>query len=244
MIGPHGSPAKLISGEVGFPQEISPNILAVVVKALHQAWDLICGDPAKHLAPVTSGNPEEDRYTDALCEILTYWLHEPDDLVEGFTSDVFEEVNRGANLSNYNQSVINKQPDLVIRLANAPLVNARRYVGIFVEAKIVSAKKGLSLYTKDGVARFVRGDYAWAMQDSLMIAYQKTPHRALKTLDAKLKKEVTLFAAHKDGIYLEASGLPTPVSAKSTHHRQWTYSAGGQPGVIRIWHLWAFALPD
>jgi len=43
---------------------------------------------------------------------------EPDELADGFTSDVFEEVNRRANLSNYNQSVINKEPNLVIQLAN------------------------------------------------------------------------------------------------------------------------------
>lgn len=55
---------------------------------------------------------------------------------------MFENVERGANLSNFDSSVINKQPDLVIRLANSPLVNTRRYVGIFAETKVVSQKKG------------------------------------------------------------------------------------------------------
>ena len=115
MIGPHGSPAKIISNANGFPYAISPNIIAVVSHAIHAAWDLILAD-SSHLAPATPGNPEEDRYTEAICNILTYWLHQPEEGSAGFTSDVFETVVRGENLTNFNETVINKQPDLMIRL--------------------------------------------------------------------------------------------------------------------------------
>jgi len=243
MIGPHGSPAKLISGEAGFPVAISPNVLTVVIRALREAWGLICGDPVTHLAPATPGNPEEDRYTDALCEILSFWLYDPSNPVEGFTADVFETVERGLNLSNFDATVINKQPDLVIRLANAPLVNARRYVGIFAETKVVSKNKSLTSYTKDGMARFVRGDYAWAMQDGLMLAYQKKPHRTLSTLASPLQSDSALLVAPENAKHLVQADLPIPAGGKSTHSRQWSYKAGGAPGNIRIWHLWAFDVP-
>ena len=75
MIGPHGSPAKLISNHEGFPVAVSRNVLSVVIAALQAAWQIICANPDTHLAPPTEGNPEEDRYTDALCEILSYWLY-------------------------------------------------------------------------------------------------------------------------------------------------------------------------
>lgn len=243
MIGPHGSPAKLVSVETGFPVAIPPNVLTVVIQALQKAWALICADLATHLAPPTPGNPEEDRYTDALCEILTYWLRASNGPVDGFTADVFESVERGLNLSNYDASVINKQPDLVIRLANGPLVNARRYVGIFAETKVVSKKKSLTNYTKDGVARFVRGDYAWAMQDGLMLAYRKKPHRELDTLETPLQSDSTLLVTPENTKHLVLTSLPVPAGGKSTHERLWTYKAGGAPGTIRIWHLWAFDVP-
>lgn len=243
MTGPYGNPAKLISSNAGFPVTISPNILTVVTHALREAWAVICTDPATHLAPTTAGNPEEDRYTDALCEILLYWLRDPTSPVNGFTSDVFENVERGTNLTNFDLSVINKQPDLIIRLANGPLLNTRRYVGIFAEAKVVSQKTSLSSYTKNGISRFVRGDYAWAMQDGLMLAYRKQPLRALDTLESPLKNDKTLLTTQENTKHLVQSGLPVPACGKTTHDRQWSYMAGGAPGAIRIWHLWAFDIP-
>lgn len=242
MIGPHGSPAKLISNHEGFPVAISRNVLSVVIAALQAAWQIICANPSAHLAPPTKANPEEDRYTDALCEILSYWLYVGNG-PEGFTADVFESVERGLNLSNFNSTVINKQPDLVIRLANAPLVNARRYVGIFAETKVVSQKKSLTAYTKDGVARFVRGDYAWAMQDGVMIAYRKKPLREVSTLAIPLKSDAALVVTPENDEHLIQSGLVIPAQAKSTHQRNWQYQKGGTPGTIRLWHLWAFDLP-
>lgn len=243
MIGPHGSPGKLISSNAGFPVRVSPNILAVVIQALQQAWAVICSDPAKHLSPVTPGNPEEDRYTDALCEILSYFLDSDTCSIDGFTSDVFENVERSPNIGNFDLSVINKQPDLVIRLANSPMVNTRRYVGIFAETKVVSKGKSLTNYTKEGVSRFVRGDYAWAMQDGLMIAYRKQPHREIATLATPLKKDHSLLVIQDNAQHLIQSGLPVPACGKSTHDRQWNYQAGGAPGEIRLWHLWAFDIP-
>lgn len=243
MIGPHGSPGKLISGQTGYPLAISPNVLSVVIHALNEAWAIICADPAMHLAPPTKGNPEEDRYTDALCEILSYWLGGYDNPINGFTSDVFGAVERGVNLSNYDLSVINKQPDMVIRLANSPLVQTRHYVGIFAEAKVVSMKTSLTRYTQDGMARFVRGDYAWAMQDGVMIAYRKRPLRALSTLDAPMKSDTTLLVTPENNEHLIQAGLPIPAGAKSSHYRQWHYKDGSVPGTIRLWHLWAFDIP-
>lgn len=243
MIRPHGSPGKLISGDAGFPVRVSPNVMTVVIHALQQAWAEICTDPTTHLAPVTPGNPEEDRYTDAICEMLLYYLHSSTCQIDGFTSDVFENIERGANLSNFNQSIINKQPDLVIRLANSPLVNTRRYVGIFAETKVVSKKTSLTSYTQHGVSRFVRGDYAWAMQDGLMIAYRKKPVRDVGTLENPLINDSSLLVMPDNSKHLVQAGLPIPACGKSTHDRQWSYQAGGVPGEIRLWHLWAFDIP-
>lgn len=241
--GPHGSPAKLVSNANGFPQAISPNIIAVVARAIHAAWEVICEDAATHLAPASPANPEEDRYTDALCEILLHWLESPDAEAAGFTSDVFETVVRGENLTNYDQSVINKQPDLVIRLASSPLHHARRLVGIYIETKIVSSSRQISGYTDKGVARFVRGDYAWTMQDGLMIAYQKQPSRPIASLASKLATDAALLVQPEGANHLVTSGMPSKVCGRSTHDRKWHYTGGGSPGHIRLWHMWTLHLP-
>lgn len=241
--GPHGSPAKLVSNANGFPQAIPENVVAVVARAIHAAWGLICQDASTHLAPVSPGNPEEDRYTDALCEILLHWLKSPAPEAAGFTSEVFETVVRSENLTNYDQSVINKQPDLVIRMASSPLHQARRHVGVYIEAKVVTSKRPISGYGDSGIARFVRGDYAWAMQDGLMIAYQKQPGRTIASLASHLAANAALLAQAEGSSHLITSGMPPQICGKSTHGRTWHYVGGDEPGQIRLWHIWTLQLP-
>lgn len=243
MTGPHGAPGKLVSQAGGFPHPVPLSVILVVARAVRKAWAIICADPDKHLAPPSPANPEEDRYTDALCEILLWWLSNPEDGVPGFSRDVFETVSRSENVSNYNLQKINKQPDLVIRLAKAPMDQLKRYVGLFAETKIVSKDKGVADYAAGGVARFVRGDYAWGMQDGLMLAYQKNPHCDINVLAKKLTRDGKLCVEKEDGTALVTVGLPPALCGKSTHQRQWAYASGDAPGSIRLWHLWALPLP-
>ncbi len=240
----HGAPAKLVSNAGGFPHPVPLSVILIVARALRKAWEIICADPEKHLAPASSSNPEEDRYTDALCEILLWWLSHPEEGVEGFSREIFETVCRGENLSNYDMKVINKQPDLVIRLAKSPMDQLKRYVGLFAETKIVSKGKTIGAYTGDGVARFVRGDYGWGMQDGLMLAYQKKPHRDIGSLAKKLEEDGALCVEAEDGSALVTVGLPVGLCGKSTHRRDWTYQNGDAPGTIRLWHLWALRCPE
>lgn len=242
MSGAHGSPAKLVSSAVGFPQAIPPSVIAVVSRAIHAAWAVVEADPVSHLAPASS-KPEEDRYTEAIANILDHWLRYPDPKASGFTSAVFDTVVRGENLTNFNEAKLNKMPDLVIRLANAPLVSGRRVVGVVIETKIVSATRNISAYTKEGVSRFVCGDYAWAMQDALMIAYQREPVRSIDTLSGALKKQANLFGQSDAVEHLTIDALPFGVTGRSTHSRPWVYLSGSLPGNIRLWHMWALNLP-
>jgi hypothetical protein len=240
----HGAPAKLVSHASGFPHPIAPGVIAVVAAALRKAWEMICADPTCHLAPSGPGNPEEDIYTDALCEILGYWLRDSAGSVEGFSRDIFENVGRGENLTNFNLTRINKQPDMVLRLAKAPLVQAQRYVGLFAETKVVTKGKAIRAYTDQGIKRFVRGDYAWAMQDGLMVAYQKNPKRSIGTLAKRLEDDKSLAATQQSAEYLVTTGLPVPLCAASVHSRSWKYqNSTDSPGDIRLWHLWSLDIP-
>ncbi len=244
MIGLHCNPAKLMSSRAGFPAPVPHAVMRVVGAAVTYAWNVIRSDPTMHLAASGPGAPIEDVYTDAICECLLQMLKAPNTVVDGFSGDTFETVSRSENLSNFNSQSLNKQPDLIIRLANGPLRHTSRYVGIFVEAKVVSMKKPITEYTAHGLARFVRGDYAWAMQGALMIAYQVHKFRPRTALESELQKDLSLCAVpDASGAYFESLANMAPLCGKSVHMRQWKYNSGDDPGPISIWHMWSLNEP-
>ncbi|MNJ48805.1 hypothetical protein D3C77_440110 [compost metagenome] len=233
-----GNPLPHVTTKAGFPWPIPANIIRVVARAIQHAWEEIQSDPSAHLVGVSPGAPEEDVYSDALCNMLLQMLDMENPLVPGFSSESFDTVCRGENLPNYSGALLNKQPDLIIRLANSPLAVTRRLVGIFIESKVVCMKNPINLYTTHGLSRFVGGDYGWAMQAGMMLAYQKGKHRPITHLEAQLAAEVTLCSIAVGSSHLESRTEYHPISAVSSHKRSWNYQDGGTPGDIRIWHMW------
>ncbi len=65
-----GNPIPLINNANGFPYAVHIGVIKVVAEAIRHAWDVIHSDPSKHLVPKAPGAPDEDRYTDAICQIL------------------------------------------------------------------------------------------------------------------------------------------------------------------------------
>jgi hypothetical protein len=239
-----GNPIPLITTQAGFPHPLPPHIIRVVARAIKHAWQEIEADPNKHLVPKGPAAPEEDVYTDAICNMLDYMLAEDDPIVEGFTSDTFQTVCRGEGLPNYSGSNLNKQPDLIIRLANSPLAETRRLVGVFIESKIVTMAKPITKYTTEGLARFVIGDYGWTMQAGMMLAYQKDKHRAVTCLEAQLSTEAELNSLGTSGVHLECRPEYAPITGVSSHKRMWNYKNGDAPGIIRVWHIWDLHTPE
>lgn len=238
-----GNPLPHIGNASGFPAALPPSVIRVVARAISHAWDLICANPSQHLMAIASGAPEEDVYSEAICELLMQMLDSENAVVPGFTSEIFDKVSRGENVSNYNGSLINKQPDIVIRLAHSPIPYGRRFVGIFIESKVVCMAKSMSLYTTQGLHRFVVGDYGWAMQAGMMLAYRKPKHRNLNHLETQLNSEPALLSIAVSGKHLDVKPAYAPVSAVSAHQRAWSYVGGGNPGDIRIWHMWDLVMP-
>lgn len=239
-----GNPIPLINNLNGFPHPIHPGVIKVVAAAIRHAWAVIRSDPSQHLVARSPGAPDEDRYTEAICQILDQMLSADSSPVYGFTSETFQGVSRSESSCNYSGTSLNKQPDILIRLAEGPLVDARRFVGVYVEAKVVSMSHSLGKYTKEGLSRFVGGEYSWAMQDGLMIAYQKAKYRPISSLADALQKDLTMASlADAKGIYLDELTLFPIVSGCSTHNRKWNYIGGGAPGDIRVWHLWDLEIP-
>ncbi|MCT8342276.1 MULTISPECIES: hypothetical protein [Photorhabdus] len=243
MTGLVGNPLPYVTTQNGFPVQVPPNIIRVVAQAIKYVWAEINANPAKHLVSISPGAPEEDVYTDAICNLLLQMLEMEIPIVPGFSGDTFETVCRGENVPNYNGKLLNKQPDLIIRLSNNPLSITRRLVGIYIESKVVCMAKPMYLYTTEGMSRFVGGDYGWTMQAGIMLAYQKPKFREISSLETQLAKEKELQSNESNGKYLKTSNIFTPITAVSTHKRQWKYLNGGDPGEISIWHMWDLIVP-
>ena len=148
-------------------------------------------------------------------------------------------VARGKESISFDGSSLEKRPDLSIVLSGSeprfPLV---------AEAKILdsAASKTAALYCKDGIRRFVDGEYAWGNREAFMIGYVRDGSSIDGTLKAFLSKAA---AVHPDWYLVKT--LPVRVGSNSSdlaytrHGRNFVY--GGQPppnspGEISVWHLW------
>lgn len=168
--------------------------------------------------------------------------------IPGFTSLFFRSVTRQSNARNFNQSKIRPSPDLwfLLNYTERSFV-LPSYDVLLVECKIVDAtshRPAGKWYCGDGMIRFVEGDYAWAMQEGIMLAYarnQKTiqddliPAMAEPDRVARLK---TLMQPVPIPSKTLAAYCPEPLHA-SRHERSFEYLENkGQPPPIDIYHLW------
>lgn len=168
-------------------------------------------------------------------------------VVDGFDTDFFSVVTRGSEVENYNGEKISKKPDLVFHLRRENICWDQRQDALFAECKPVDRDHSLTTnYSavgtdRVGVERFVIGDYAWAMQDALMIGYARDgfrihPHLAESLADAKRHES------------LGSPTSPTPVPSSITggeafhqtfHQRRFIWRQNGRPATpITIYHSW------
>jgi len=120
---------------------------------------------------------KEDEITNQLENVLRNDLLRKDS-VPSLNPDFFRDVTRGSEVENYNGQKINKKPDLVFHLQRENRLWDRRQDALFAECKPVGkiAHRLSTNYcavgsNRSGIERFVIGNYAWAMQEALMIGY-------------------------------------------------------------------------
>jgi len=190
----------------------------------------------------------EDRVTEQLFNVLENDLRQTGE-IDGFNSTFYERVVRHAEVTNYNGKKLAKTPDLSFKLRYAgaeprPVVSA--HDALFVECKPVDADHAAgSAYCDDGLIRFVNGDYAWAMQDAMMLAYTRngrtiaghlTPAMAVSARKASLGivQPLRLCPGHA------AAACPEAEAVYLTKHcRAFPWPDGkGSATDITVYHLW------
>lgn len=234
--------ASIAKGPRPLNPPFNPRLILAIEDALRAAWQDMMGEAAfvagcKHL--------EEDDFTLKLEETLyELWTSKR---VAKYHKAVFQRTTRGSHVRNYNGKKINKQPDLVFSLSNRRKQALDGFNdGHYVECKMIrQAGSNVGEYLSQGLIRFLRGDYAWAMPHGGMIAYVKTDQILPSALESHISRVLNRWKYNTDGAVTKStagatSSNPTYVT---NHDRKFKYPKRRHtPGQIEIRHLW-FVIP-
>lgn len=217
---------------------VSVSVFMAMEEAITLAWTILHTSPPRPFDPVTAN---ENTYTTHLHEILEDHLLDSG-LVGGFDGDTFSGIKR-PEVRNFNGQKPSKKPDMVAYLADRPNVK-RSQDGLFIECKPVDAKHSLTGdYCKEGIHRFVDGDYAWAMTEALMVGYNTVHKKPSHALMDPFRKQAKIVLAIGNLQDCPSSPHQPPV-AISQHKRIFPIGPTGQTAPpIQLRHLW-LAAPD
>jgi hypothetical protein len=217
--------------------QLPVRMILSIENALRIAWSRINAD-AKSKPILNTGN--EDEITALIQSELEELRHSKS--AAGYHESVFAMTERGSELISYNANHIKKSPDLIFRLKSKrpglpPRLNI--YDGIFVECKLITKSATVNDYVQNGLQRFVDGEYAWAVQQGLMMAYVRTTQDLPTTLDDYFVKHKTAnnFNLISNLVACNLS-IASPKVFTSKHGRSWTYPSTTSPGDIDVRHIW------
>lgn len=208
---------------------IPQRTILLLCKVIRRAWQLLAENPPSGFI-LHAAN--EDTITQILVEIIENRLRKYGE-VNGFNKVQFGKVVREPKITNFNKEHPDKMPDIFFDLKRekAPVLSDQD--GLFVECKPVDSKHPVSsCYCQMGLIRFVNGDYAWAMQDALMIGYV-TGHYSYEKLASVLNKNDS--ANLKTNNHSEI----VPSIYRSNHDREFEWPEScGHACQISVSHLW------
>lgn len=215
---------------------LAPALQRVIRSAVGVAWGIVLREISEGRCDGTG----EVSITIELERALNHLLNEEPPSVPGFSARIFETLIRGGEVVNYDHTSVEKRPDLTFRTAGpAPSGVERSHYGMFVECKLLDATHNTGAYGDNGIMRFVRGEYAWAMPHAMMIGYvAKDTHRAADFVQF-LGSDRIRYQLHGDVALDEVVNSPHEVTMRSTHTRTWKYPWNyADPGAVEILHYW------
>ncbi|HVT29104.1 MAG TPA: hypothetical protein VHE81_13905 [Lacipirellulaceae bacterium] len=189
-------------------------------------------------------NCTEDQITAAIRGIIENDLRQSG-AVPGFNKRVFESVTRQQQVENFDLSKLSKAPDLCFKLRNYEDESRAlsTHDALFVECKPVDSDHSTGGdYCDLGIQRFVDGDYAWAMQDAIMIGYVRNKRSIATHLMPVIQKSprkerlkiVELPRALVDG---NITGLDALHLSRHARGFPWIYGKGAATDVF-VYHSW------
>lgn len=164
--------------------------------------------------------------------------------VPGFDRRRIRNVVRAPEITNYDGTHPAKKPDLVLFLLKREHISTRSSQdGVFAECKPVDGDHAIGTHYCDrGISRFINGDYAWAMQEGMMIAYvrgERTIEKDLAPVLAGKGRHIILGSPEPPCTIEDATAQATGERLHSTTHRRSFAWPGGQGACeIRLFHSW------
>lgn len=219
--------------------QIPLRLILVAHLALHRAFELLRAHPPAGFVLSTA---KEDEITFELYRVLEDHFLDSG-AVAGFDRRRFRNVVRAPEITNYDGTHPAKKPDLVAFLMKREHLSVRpSQDALFAECKPVDdAHPTGQHYCDSGIRRFVTGDYAWAMQQGMMVAYV----RGGRTIETHLAPALTSGTRQ---VELGAPGSPEIVVPQvcsgeplqfTMHQRSFSWpGAHGKACDIQIFHSW------
>lgn len=208
---------------------IQKRMILFLCTVIQRAWELLLEDASNG---VQLNSQYENRITTELVRILENKLRHRG-IIEGFNKKTFGMVHRDTKKVNFDNNHPDKMPDIFFDLQRDEQSIISDQDGLFVECKPVDNKHSiLSCYCKDGLIRFVKGDYAWAMQNAMMIGYVKD-NKTLEDLTAVLNNEECSVCNTNSHIKINEAIY------ESLHKRKFNWPANGEEACkMSVTHLW------
>lgn len=211
-------------------------VILATHEALTRAFELLRSSPPAGFHLEDAKEDDITRQLHTILEDRFLTSHQ----VAGFDRRRIRNVVRAPEVSNHDGSHPAKKPDLVLFLLRRERWSVRNSQdGIFAECKPVDDSHAVGQhYCDQGIMRFVSGDYAWAMQDGLMVGFV----RGNRTVPENLAPVLAAEDRH------EKLGSPAPpvrvlpnqaAPLHSTEHRRsFEWTIGRQACNIRLFHSW------
>jgi hypothetical protein len=211
--------------------QIDQRIVLLICKVIKKAWQLLEEEPPSGF---NIQSADEKKITQLLVEIIENVLRQSGE-IDGFNRHQFGRVIRDPKITNFDKSHLDKMPDIFFDLKRGHLPIISDQDGLFVECKPVDINHPiLSHYCNKGLVRFVNGDYAWAMQDALMVGYVKGRYSFIMLgciLDDDRNNATLKAIGH--------SAIDAHEIYRSSHKRDFHWLENrGQACHIKVFHLW------
>src|SRR5208337_4517770 len=215
-----------------FPHpRIPQRVVLLICNVIKKAWQLLEEMPPSGFV-LQSAN--EDKITQMLVEVIENRLRQNGE-IDGFNHAMFGRVVREPKITNFDKTHLDKMPDIFFDLKRDQPSIFSDQDGLFVECKPIGLKHPiLSCYCNKGLIRFVNGDYAWAMQDALMVGYVKGSYSFTKlasVLDDDKMSAVLNVTNH--------SAIDEYAMYRSSHDRDFHWpESRGKACPITVSHFW------
>jgi hypothetical protein len=153
-------------------------------------------------------------------------------------TDLFSShISKGEELSSYDNSSIDKRPDITIRRieSNPGLRGTKLHQqdGLFIECKIVTNNTtNIKRYIEDGIDRFIDGRYAWGMRHAMMLGYLR------EDTDLSTKLKDNLNSLQRNTQYIQYLSSRFHQVQTTIHPRSWIHPDYGPSTEIRLDHIW------